>query len=171
MQGTRPGPEQEQPIDFDVLDHLLSFHIRAVNHALSRDLDRRLAGLPVARGTGKVSCLLLIDRNPGIRASTIARATLRDPAATARMIDAFVEQQLVVRSPSPNEGRANDLRLTARGKRLAKKVRHLIQDQSDSFFCDLSAAERDVLTGLLRRTYRRITGFNAPVVLAASASA
>lgn len=143
-------------VDFDVLDNLTSFYMRAVTLALSRDLDNRLDGLPVARGTGKISSLLLIDANPGIRASALATLTLRDRAAVTRLIDRLAEAGLVERRREPREGRAQALHLTAAGRALAEKVRPMIRDHSDSFFHQLSAQEVETLHGLLRRVYRNL---------------
>lgn len=145
-------------IDFDILDNLASFHLRAVTLALSRDLDTRMEGLPVAKGTGKISSLLLIDSNPGIRASTLATLTLCDRAAITRLIDGLEAVSLVERVPDATEGRAMALYLTKAGRDLAAKVRVAIREHSDEFFHDLSEAEVEALQGLLRRVYRRLVG-------------
>ena len=73
--------------DLDCLEDLLSFYVRSANYALSADLDARLGNLEVARGTGKITTLLLIDSHPGIRASAIAEATraLGAPPSRASM--------------------------------------------------------------------------------------
>ena len=146
------------PLDFDILDDLLSFYVRVVNHAVSRDLDRTLRGLEVARGTGKVSTLILVDANPGIRPSTIAQLTLKDRAAIARMVDGFVEAGLMVKQVSATEQRAQALYLTEAGHKMAAKVRGIVTQQSDAFFHDITAEERRVLINLLGRVYRRVSG-------------
>ena len=60
-------------IDLDILGGLLSFYIRVINLVLGRDLDGKMRGTPVARGTGKISTLLLVAANPGIRPSVTER--------------------------------------------------------------------------------------------------
>lgn len=157
---TPTHPTGDAAIDFDVLDTLLSFHMRAVTLALSRDLDRRMDGLPVARGTGKISSLLLIDVNPGIRASTLARLTMRDRAAVTRLIDGLVGAGLVERRPDAQEGRAQALHLTDAGRALAVTVRPMILEHSAGFFDDLSDAEVETLRNLLQRVYRRLVGLS-----------
>ena len=74
-------PTSVSEVDLDVLENTLSFYIRTVNIAVSRDLDDRLEGLDVARGTGKITTLLLVDSHPGIRPSVIAQLILKDRSA------------------------------------------------------------------------------------------
>lgn len=144
--------------DFDILEDLLSFYVRVVNHSVSRDLDRSLRGLQVARGTGKVSTLILVDANPGIRPSTIAQLTLKDRAAIARMVDGFIEAGLMIKQVCEAEQRAQALYLTDAGRAMAARVREIVTAQSDAFFHDISEDERRVLIGLLGRVYRRVAG-------------
>lgn len=156
-----PDPATCEDIDFDVLDGLASFHLRAVNLALSRDLDARLAGMEVAGGTGKITCLLLVDANPGVSASTLARVTLRDRAAITRILDRLCKAGLLLRERSKTEGRVTRLRLTESGRALARKVRAAVTAQSAEFFHDLDEAESETLKRLLRRVYRRVAGLAA----------
>ena len=66
---TRPVPKTAaySDLDFDVLGDLLSFYVRSVNLALSGDYEPKMSPVSLARGTGKVATLLLVDANPGIR--------------------------------------------------------------------------------------------------------
>jgi DNA-binding MarR family transcriptional regulator len=152
--GDRPDAAD---VDLDVLENLLSFYVRAVNYGLSSDLDRRLAGLEVARGTGKIATLLLIDSHPGIRASTIAKASLRDAASISRIIGRMLTAGLVEQRVAPAERRAQELYITARGRKVARRVREIVRQQSDEFFAPLSEADRAELLRILRDLYRRMT--------------
>ncbi|TKB29589.1 MAG: MarR family transcriptional regulator, partial [Mesorhizobium sp.] len=88
MPKKKKGPlHTVETVGLDVLEDTLSFYIRSINIALSRDLDDRLEGLDVARGTGKITTLLLVDSHPGIRPSVIAQLIMRDRSAMGRLVD------------------------------------------------------------------------------------
>lgn len=145
-------------IGLDVLEDTLSYYIRSINIAISRDLDRSLDGLEVARGTGKITTLLLVDRHPGIRPSVIARMILRDRSAMVRLVDQMAESGLLTREAAPDDNRAQGLFITGRGRAVAERIRPLVVKQSRDFFPDITDEEHAMLIRVLGRTYRRIVG-------------
>jgi len=145
-------------VDLDVLENLLSFYIRTVSIAVSRDLDSRLGGLDVARGTGKVTLLLMVDSHPGIRPSVIARLTMKDRSAMGRLVDHMVDHGLMTRETSSDDSRAQELYITPAGAELALTVRRLVTEQSNDFFGFMPADEQRQLMDILKRAYRRIVG-------------
>ena len=142
-----------QAVDLDVLENLLSFYLRSANYLLSRDLDSRLQGLEVARGTGKITTLLLIDGHPGIRPSTIAAATLRDRPSLSRILAPMIAAGLIEQRRSRSEGRAVELFITPRGHTVAERVRCIVKAQSKAFFAPLGAADQADLLRILRQLY------------------
>ena len=142
--------------DLDCLDDLLSFYVRSASYVLSADLDSRLANLEVARGTGKITTLLLIDSHPGIRASAISEATLRDRPSTSRIITQLVRNGLITKRETPGERRAFGLSITSSGHALAEKVRGIVKRQSDEFFAFVPQEDRDALMRITRNIYRKI---------------
>lgn len=143
-------------VSLDVLEDLLSFYVRSVNYGLSRDLDKRLDGLEVARGTGKITSLLLIDAHPGIRPSAIAEVTLRDRPSITRIIEPLVAAGLVERRVSAQEQRAQELHITPRGHEVAERVRRIAKAQSDDFFATVSQDDRAHLLRILRDIYLKM---------------
>jgi DNA-binding MarR family transcriptional regulator len=142
--------------DLDCLEDLLSFYVRSANYALSADLDARLGDLEVARGTGKITTLLLIDSHPGIRASAIAEATLRDRPSISRIITQLIRHELITKHETPGERRAFGLHITPSGHMLAQKVRGIVRQQSEDFFADVPQPDREALLRITRDIYRRI---------------
>jgi DNA-binding MarR family transcriptional regulator len=140
-------------IDFDIFTDLLSFYVRTVNMLVSRDLDEQMAALEVAGGTGKISTLLLVGRNPGIRPSVLAHFILKDRSAMGRLLDQLQQAGLVEQKVSPEERRARELYLTPKGQRVAEQVRAVAQRQSADFFSILSGQEQADLLRLLRKVY------------------
>jgi DNA-binding MarR family transcriptional regulator len=140
-------------IKFDILTDLLSFYYRSASLALNRDYDAKIAKVSLARGTGKVSTLLLVGANPGIRPSVIAHFILKDRSAMARLLDQLKRGGLLVEKVSATERRAHELYLTTKGYALIDRVRAMAQQQSEDFFSVLSAAEQLLLLGILKKLY------------------
>lgn len=153
-------PTSVTDVDLDVLENTLSFYIRTVNIAVSRDLDERLDGLDVARGTGKITTLLLVDSHPGIRPSVIAQLILKDRSAMARLVDQMEDHGILKRVVSAEDSRALELYITPKGAELAEKVRGLVTKQSADFFEFIPEDEQKQLMDILRRAYRRIAGLS-----------
>ncbi|MGN6585634.1 MAG: MarR family winged helix-turn-helix transcriptional regulator [Rhizobiaceae bacterium] len=147
-----------ETVGLDVLENTLSFYIRSINMALSRDLDKSLEGLDVAKGTGKITTLLLVDSHPGIRPSVIAQLILRDRSAMGRIIDQMIAHGLLTREVDSSDGRAQALHITKKGAEMAKLVRKVAVKQSRDFFHDVSEEDQQRLLSILRRVYRRTVG-------------
>jgi DNA-binding MarR family transcriptional regulator len=145
-------------VDLDILEDTLSFYIRAIDIAVSRDLDERLEGLEVAKGKGKITTLLLVDSHPGIRPSVIAQLIFRDRSATGRLMEQMEQHGLLTRRVSSNDSRAQELYITEKGAALAARVRALVPKQSKDFFDFISPEEQAQLMDILKRAYRRIAG-------------
>ena len=142
-------------VDLGVLDDTLSFFIRSINIAVTRDLDRRLEGLDVAKGTGKITTLFLVERHPGIRPSVIAQVILKDRSATGRIVDDLEAHGLIRREAAQDDSRAQALFLTEKGADLAITVREIVR-QSRDFFADVDDEDYRAVTALLRKIYWRI---------------
>lgn len=153
-----PKPTSIEHVNLDVLENTLSFYIRTMNIAVSRDLDARLDGLEVARGTGKITTLLLVDSHPGIRPSVIAQIIMKDRSAMGRLIDQMIDHDLLVRQTSARERRAHELFVTAKGAELAAKIRPIVTKQSKDFFSFIVEEEQAQLMDILRRAYRKMVG-------------
>src|SRR5918912_418509 len=91
-------------------------------------------GGSLARGTGKVATLLLVDANPGIRPSVVAHFILKDRSAMVKLLDQLTRAGLIEQKVSAAERRAHELYLTPKGRALARKVRAIAIEQSESFF-------------------------------------
>src|SRR5262249_34893391 len=143
-------------VDLDILSDLLSFYIRTLYIAIARDLDARMEGMPVARGTGKISTLLMVEANPGIRPSVIAHYSTKDRSAMVRIIDQLRRAGLIEQSVSSRERRARELHITPKGRQMAKQVRAIALAQSAEFFAVLSEAERQSLRRILSKINRHL---------------
>lgn len=154
-----PASEDEEPVieiaglRIDVLDGAFSWYIRLLDSVVSRDLERRVRHLDVARGKGKITALLLVDSYPGIRPSQIADVLLRDRPAMGRIIERLVEAGLVLRRTAPDDQRAQALFITERGKALARQVRDIVRAQEEEFFDFIEPEDRAHFMCILKRAY------------------
>lgn len=144
-----------EEIDLDVLDTTLSFYLRSLNMAVSRDWESRLDGLDPVRGTGKVTALLLIANHPGIRPSVIARVSLKDRSAMGRVLDGLEANGFITRRTSTRDSRAWALFLTDKGEHAVGEIRRRVRE-SRAFFGDVSEEDYAQVIALLRKIYWRI---------------
>jgi DNA-binding MarR family transcriptional regulator len=149
----QPKTADVHAVKLDILEHLLSFYMRVVGVVLNREYDHALSKVALARGTGKVTTLLMVAANPGIRPSVLAHYVLRDRSAMTRLLNQMKTAGLIVEKISDKERRARELFVTARGRALVGRVRALATEQSDNFFSVLSASEQAQLMALLQKLY------------------
>jgi DNA-binding MarR family transcriptional regulator len=161
----RPGNGRDLPktvdfsnVDLDIFGDLLSFYIRTLYIAIARDLDARMEDVPVARGTGKISTLLLVEANPGIRPSVIAHYSTKDRSAMVRIIDQLRRAGLLKQNVSSKERRARELFITPKGRQMARRVREIALAQSADFFAVLTEPERQALHKIVSKVYRHVIG-------------
>jgi DNA-binding MarR family transcriptional regulator len=140
-------------VDFDIFGDLLSFYVRTVNILVSRDLDEQTEELAMAGGTGKISTLLLVGANPGLRPSVLAHFILKDRSAMGKLLEQMERAGLLEQKVSSSERRARELYLTPKGRALARQVRDVARRQSDDFFSVLTDEEQDALMRILRKVY------------------
>ena len=154
--GDEDAPLVISGLRIDVLEWAFSWYIRSLDSAVSRDLDRRLGDLEVARGKGKITTLLLVDDYPGIRPSEIAGVLMRDRPATGRIIERLVQSGLIERSTAEDDQRAQALTITPKGHGIAEQVRGIVRQQEEEFFDFIAPEDRAQFMRLLKRAYMRM---------------
>ena len=153
MRSRTPTSSHYADVSFDVLGNLLSFYMRSSGIALNQDYDREISRVQLAHGTGKVSVLLMVHANPGIRPSVIAHFIRKDRSAMARLIEQMKRNGLLKHEIDADERRAHELYLTSKGEALVDRVRRIAVDQSDRFFGVLDERDRADLLRILMRLY------------------
>ena len=131
------------------LDAHLGYWLRFVSNHVSQAFAGRLQGkgVTVAEwvdmrrlfGEGGVAPSLLADRIGMTR------------GAITKLADRLIDKGLVVRRADPQDGRAQTLALTARGRALVPELASLADDNDTEFFRPLTVQERRVLRQLLER--------------------
>jgi DNA-binding MarR family transcriptional regulator len=81
----------------------------------------------------------------------IATAMGIDPSALVALIDELERAGLAKRRPHPDDRRAREVTLTAKGRRSLERGRQMALEVEDEVLQGLTADERSELLGLLRR--------------------
>lgn len=125
----------------------LPFEIALTAHALRLEYDRRAAPLGVTRAQWKV--LAWLGRQPGLRQVDLADHLEVEPITLCRIVDRLEESGLVERRRDPDDRRAWQLFLTAKGEPLVGELRKLAANLAAEAFAGLDpaaiAAVRDTL--------------------------
>src|SRR3954451_24925833 len=126
-EGLKPG----------ILPGLLGYRLRVAQQALFRDFQVSVAEL----SPGRVGILLLIEANPGVTQSRLARAVHLDRSTMVGVIDMLEERGLIERRRGEDR-RTNGLWLTRAGGGLIARMKKRIELHEQRVAARLTAAER-----------------------------
>lgn len=134
------------PLKPGMLPGLLGYRLRLAQQAVFRDFSANVAEL----SPGRVGILLLMDANPGVTQSRLARAVSLERSTMVGVLHALQERGLIERRRGTDR-RTNGLWLTPRGHSLVARLKRRIQAHERRVASRLSAAEREQLVGLLEK--------------------
>lgn len=136
-------------LDFDVLPELVGYHLRRAHGAAFARFARVIADGQAT--PGQFGVLVLIDANPGLTQSALAKAVGIERSTMVAAIDGLEKRSLVERHPSPVDRRSYALELSARGRDLLAKLRGKVREHEDHITMGFSQGEKATLIRLLRR--------------------
>ena len=150
-QGRKPGAPSRTAatVDNGILDELLGYHLRRAQAAVFNDFMRTMAEDQIT--PGQFGVLTLIDRNPDLNQSALARVLGIERSTMVAVIDRLEERRLVARHESASDRRSNVLGLTARGKALLAAVKPKVRRHEKRIAAGLEPGEVTALIDLLRR--------------------
>jgi len=135
----KPGP----------LPGLLGYRLRVAQQALFRDFAYHVVGV----SPGRVGMLVLIEANPGVTQSELAREMGLDRSTMVGLVDGLEEAALVERRRG-DDRRTNALWLTRAGRVLLGRVKRRIAIHEKRVAAQLTQAERSQLIALLAKLSR-----------------
>jgi DNA-binding MarR family transcriptional regulator len=142
------GRERGSALDHGILPGLLGYQLRLAQLAIFRDFERHVGALGVS--PGRVGVLALIEANPGVTQSELARAVGLDRSTMVPLLDAF-ERRGVLERHRGADRRTNGLWLTPSGKRLLSEITKRIGAHERRIAARLSRSERAQLMALLKK--------------------
>ncbi len=131
------------------LDAHLGYWLRFVSNHVSQTFARKLQGKGVT--VAEWVAMRLLFGEAGVAPSLLADRIGMTRGAVTKLADRLVDKGLVVRRADPQDGRAQTLALTSRGRALVPELAALADDNDSEFFRALTAQERRVLRRLLER--------------------
>jgi len=138
-------------IDLGMLPELVGFQLRMAQIALFRDFSQGLGGEDVTPGLFGV--LVIIEANPDLKQSELARATQLDRSTVVTVIDNLERRGLVERRASLHDRRSNAIRLTEAGTALLRKLKRQVSAHEKRLVQNFSAAERETFIALLQKVF------------------
>ncbi len=137
------------PLHKGQLGELLGYHLRRAQAAVFADFMRSMAQDRIT--PGQFGVLVLIESNPGLNQSALARALGIERSTMVAVIDGLEARKLVARQGSVSDRRAKVLSLTERGKALLADVAPKVRRHEKRIAADLNSQEVAALIALLKR--------------------
>ena len=125
---------------------LLGYRLRLAQQAVFRDYASSVGEV----SPGRVGILLLVEANPGVTQSRLARAVHLDRSTMVGVIDKLEERGLIERKRGEDR-RTNGLWLTRAGRALLARMKERIEQHERRFAARLTPAERAQLIALLEK--------------------
>ena len=142
---------KKSAIDLGMLPELVGFQLRMAQIALFRDFSQGLGGEDVTPGLFGV--LVIIESNPDLKQSELARATQLDRSTVVTVIDNLERRGLVERRASVHDRRSNAIRLTEAGTALLRKLKRQVNAHEKRLLQNFSPAERETFLALLQKVF------------------
>ncbi len=147
----RKNSTGEPGLDHGMLPGLVGYQLRLAQIAIFRDFSEQLGEFDVTPGLFGV--LVIIEANPGLKQSELARATHLDRSTVVSVIDNLERRGLVERRAAENDRRSNALHITPDGVALLKKLKRRVLEHEKRLVEQFSPEERDNLVELLKRIF------------------
>jgi DNA-binding MarR family transcriptional regulator len=125
---------------------LLGYRLRLAQQAVFRDYASSVGEV----SPGRVGILLLVEANPGVTQSRLARAVHLDRSTMVGVIDKLEERALIERRRGEDR-RTNGLWLTRAGRTLLSRMKERIEQHERRVGARLTPAERGQLILLLEK--------------------
>jgi DNA-binding MarR family transcriptional regulator len=153
--GSRQGRKPTKPlrtagsVDTGMLDDLLGYHLRRAQAAVFGDFMRTMANDRIT--PGQFGVLTLIDRNPDLNQSALARVLGIERSTMVAVIDRLEGRRLVARLESASDRRSYVLALTERGKSLLAEVKPKVRRHEKRISAGIEPDDVAALIGFLKR--------------------
>lgn len=144
----------------ELTDHI-GYRLRQVSNHVSQAFARKVAGKGVT--VAEWALMRVLYGAEPLSPSQAADAMGMTRGAITKLADRLISKVLLTRHASTEDGRAQTLRLTAKGARLVPELAALADRNEVECFAHLSAADRRTLTRILSETSARLELDTVPV--------
>ena len=137
--------------NYGMLPELVGYQLRMAQIALFRDFAQGPGGEDVTPGLFGV--LVIIEANPDLKQSELARATHLDRSTVVTIIDNLERRGLVERRASPNDRRSNAIRLTEAGSTLLRQLKRKVVQHEKRLLENFGDGELETFLKLLQKVF------------------
>jgi DNA-binding MarR family transcriptional regulator len=142
---------KKSAINYGLLPGLVGYQLRMAQIALFRDFAQGPGGEDVTPGLFGV--LVIIEANPDLKQSELARATHLDRSTVVTIIDNLERRGLVERRAAVHDRRSNAIRLTDAGISLLRKLKRQVSQHEKRLLQNFSKAESETFLALLKKVF------------------
>jgi DNA-binding MarR family transcriptional regulator len=135
------------PLRLGRLETLLGYQLRRAQLAAFQDFAEAMRGFAVS--PGQLGVLCLVEANPGLNQTALGRALGIERSSVVAVLDRLETRDLLRRTKP--DRRSHALYLTDAGRQLLAELRPALEAHERRIASTLSAEERALLIGLLRR--------------------
>lgn len=139
----------EAATNYGLLPGLIGYNLRRAQAIMFDDFMRTMAESRVT--PGQFGVLTMIQANPGISQSALARSIGTERSTMVAVIDELESRGLAERGVAHNDRRSHALRLTAKGETQLRALEPKVRRHEQRIARDLSPSEVRRLIELLRR--------------------
>lgn len=143
------GKGTRAAVNHGPLAGLIGYHLRRAQAVVFDDFMRTMASLRIT--PGQFGVLAMIEANPGISQSALARALGIERSTMVAVIDELEVRGLAERRAARHDRRSHALGLTAAGEAMLGTLKPKVRQHEQRIAGDLTRAERQRLIVLLRR--------------------
>lgn len=128
-----PEEDRNLPRNADGLDDIIGLHVARVYALLTFQLERDLA--PLSLTPKEVSCLWLINANPGIPQAALARYFGIERSSVNVVIKSLIQRELVRAEQNPDDRRIFGLFLSDAGRDLLVQAKAIVAEH-ERWLCE-----------------------------------
>lgn len=151
MPETQTAAKRKRNLEYGLLPGLIGYQLRMAQIALFRDFAQGPGAEDVTPGLFGV--LVIIEANPDMKQSDLARATHLDRSTVVTVIDNLEKRGLVERRVALHDRRSNAIRLTAAGGVLLKKLKRQVVQHEKRLLQNFSEQEHATFITLLQKVF------------------
>ncbi len=139
----------DDALDFGPFDDWIGFRLRMAQIASFQSFARHTQS--VGLSPGRFAALILIDRNPGISQTALARAIGSDKSTLTPVLDNLVKRGLISRVRTRSDRRLYELSLTDEGRKAVRAMQDLAQCHESELDAIVGPRERAQFVKTLRK--------------------
>ena len=127
----------------------IGYQVYAAHRALSRSLEATLA--PYGLTPSQWNALNQLEENGAMTQKHLAELLDKEPATVARCLDGLEKRQLVERTPSPEDRRANIISITPEASELLVKIEPTAVARADQIAAGITDKELHTFFDVLNK--------------------